>query len=78
MKKYIITSIVCFALGIITSGLVDKIHDKKVLEKSEYNMCVRVLINEDEILEGCDKYFLEDKWYNDFMEIMFKDYEEIK
>lgn len=47
-------------------------------EKAEYNKCVRILINEDEIENGCDKYFLNDKWYNDFMKQMFDEYEKIK
>lgn len=51
---------------------------KQTEEKAEYNKCVRILINEDEIENGCDKYFLNDKWYNDFMKQMFDEYEKIK
>ena len=51
---------------------------KETEEKAEYNKCVRILINEDEIENGCDKYFLNDKWYNDFMKQMFDEYEKIK
>ena len=51
---------------------------KQTEEKAEYNKCVRILINEDEIENGCDKYFLNDKWYNDFIKQMFDEYEKIK
>ena len=44
----------------------------------EYNKCVRILINEDEISNGCDKYFVNDKWYKDFMKQMFDEYNKIK
>lgn len=46
--------------------------------KIEKNRCVRILINEDEIASGCDKYFQNDKWYKDFMEQMYKEYNKIK
>ena len=51
---------------------------RKTEEKAEYNKCVRILINEDEIESGCDKYFLNDKWYKDFMKQMFDEYNKIK
>ena len=55
------------------------ITDKKETEqKAEYNKCVRILINEDEIENGCDKYFLNDKWYKEFMKQMFDEYKEMK
>lgn len=47
-------------------------------EKAEYNKCVRILINEDYIENGCDKYFVNDKWYKDFMKQMFDKYNKIK
>lgn len=47
-------------------------------KKVEYNKCVRILINEDEIENGCDKYFINDKWYKDFMKQMFDEYKEMK
>lgn len=47
-------------------------------EKAEYNKCVRILINEDYIENGCDKYFINDKWYKDFMKQMFDEYKEMK
>ena len=51
---------------------------KQTEEKAEYNKCVRILINEDEIENGCDKYFINDKWYKDFMKQMFDEYKEMK
>ena len=47
-------------------------------KQAEYNKCVRILINEDEISNGCDKYFVNDKWYKDFMKQMFDEYNKIK
>ena len=47
-------------------------------KQAEYNKCVRILINEDEISNGCDKYFANDKWYKDFMKQMFDEYNKIK
>ena len=47
-------------------------------KQAEYNKCVRILINEDEISNGCDKYFVNDKWYKDFMKQMFEEYNKIK
>lgn len=47
-------------------------------KQAEYNKCVRILINEDEIANGCDKYFVNDKWYKDFMKQMFDEYNKIK
>lgn len=64
--------IITFWFLIFTINVVNK------KEKAEYNKCVRILINEDEIENGCDKYFLNDKWYNDFMKQMFDEYEKIK
>jgi len=46
--------------------------------KAEYNKCVRILVNEDYIENGCDKYFINDKWYKDFMKQMFDEYNKIK
>lgn len=77
MKRYIIFSITFFIVGIITSGIVNSIHDLLREERGNYNKCVRVLINEDYIEEGCDKYFLNDKWYNNYMEQMFLEYKEL-
>lgn len=54
------------------------INKREIEEKAEYNKCVRILINEDKIENGCDKYFLNDKWYNNFMKQMFDEYEKIK
>lgn len=56
-------------------SIVDK---RETEEKAEYNKCVRILINEDEIENGCDKYFINDKWYKDFMKQMFDEYKEMK
>lgn len=64
--------IITFWFLIFTINVVNK------KEKAEYNKCVRILINEDEIENGCDKYFLNDKWYNDFMKQMFDEYKKIK
>lgn len=47
-------------------------------KQAEYNKCVRILINEDKISNGCDKYFVNDKWYKDFMKQMFDEYNKIK
>ena len=47
-------------------------------KQAEYNKCVRILINEDEISNGCDKYFLNDKWYKDYMKYIYKEYNKIK
>ncbi len=70
MKKLLL----CGALIIL--GLVAIVDIKEY--KADYNKCVRILINEDEIANGCDKYFMHDKWYNDFMEQMFDEYNKIK
>lgn len=47
-------------------------------KQAKYNKCVRILINEDEIENGCDKYFINDKWYKEFMKQMFDEYDKIK
>ena len=43
---------------------------------AERNKCVRLIVNEDYIGNGCDKYFLNDKWYKIFMKDMYKEYNE--
>lgn len=73
-----LTIFVVILLVYILNDTITDIKVEKIEEKAEYNKCVRILINEDEIENGCDKYFLDDKWYNDFMEQMFDEYEKIK
>ena len=80
-RDILLNGLIIFVVILLVYILNDTITDikvKKTEEKAEYNKCVRILINEDEITNGCDKYFLNDKWYNDFMEQMFDEYNNIK
>lgn len=54
------------------------INIKDIKDNAEYNKCIRILINEDKIENGCDKYFINDKWYKDFMKQMFDEYKKIQ
>ena len=67
--------IICVVLLFIGCYSIYNYHLNK---KAEYNKCVRILANEDEIENGCDKYFINDKWYKDFMKQMFDEYNKIK
>ena len=55
-----------------------KILDNIEKERSKKLECIRVLANDDEILSGCDKYFMTEEWYNNFMDQMYDRYDEIK
>lgn len=46
--------------------------------KAERNYCVRYLIEQDEIYQGCDKYFKSDKWYKEFMKDIDKKYQKLR
>lgn len=46
--------------------------------RAERNYCVRYLIEQDEIYQGCDKYFLKDKWYKEFMKGIDKKYQKLR
>ena len=46
--------------------------------RADKNRCVNILIESDEIANGCDKYFLNDKWYKDYMKYIYKEYNKIK
>ena len=46
--------------------------------RADKNRCVNILIESDEIANGCDKYFLNDKWYKDYMKHIYKEYNKIK
>lgn len=80
MKKglYIIICITFFILGFLTNAVIKGIQSNSIEEKAKYNRCVSTLINYDDIEKGCDKYFLNDKWYNNYMNDMFKEYEKIR
>lgn len=54
------------------------IYNYNINEKAQKNYCIRLLINEDYIAKGCDKYFLQDKFYNNFINEMYKEYKKIK
>ena len=45
--------------------------------KAERNYCVRYLIEQDKIDNGCDKYFKNDKWYKEFMKDIDKKYQKL-
>lgn len=79
MKKviYILVCILFFAFGFLTNAIIESIHKQSIREKAEYNRCVSELINYDDILLGCDKYFLNDKWYKHYMDIMFEEYDKL-
>ena len=72
MKKYSLLNVLLVFVGVLMIIIIE--NNKQV----EYNKCVRILINEDEISNGCDKYFVNDKWYKDFMKQMFDEYNKIK
>lgn len=80
MKKviYILVCILFFAFGFLTNAIIESIHKQSIEEKAKYNHCVSTLINYDDIENGCDKYFLNDKFYNNYMDDMFKEYEKIR
>lgn len=46
--------------------------------RAERNYCVRYLIEQDEIDCDCDKYFLKDKWYKEFMKDIDKKYQKLR
>lgn len=79
MKDRIIDAIVMICALITTcivvSSVVNLLKDNDV--NSEYNMCVRELVNEDSIEKGCDKYFVNDKWYKEYMKELKKEYKKM-
>ena len=78
LQVLVIAIIISFIFNFGMIMLTNYIDNTEIEKKAEYNKCVRIIVNEDEIADGCDKYFLNDKWYNDFMKQMFDEYEKIK
>lgn len=54
------------------------IYNNYINERAQKNYCIRLIANEDVIEKGCDKYFLKDRFYKNFMQDMYKRYNEIK
>ena len=46
--------------------------------RAEENYCVRYLIEQDGIDNGCDKYFKNDKLYREFMKDIDKKYQKLR
>ena len=46
--------------------------------RAEENYCVRYLIEQDKIYQGCDKYFKSDEWYKEFMKDIDKKYQKLR
>ncbi len=44
------------------------IKNKRNEELKEANYCYNILLNEDVILSSCEKYFVNDIWYQDYLE----------
>ncbi len=68
---------VIISVGIVIIGIVVFMIGLDI-NNAEKNRCVRIIVNEDEIATGCDRYFKNDKWYKDFMKQMYEEYNKIK
>lgn len=69
--------LVIMLLCFIGKAVMENINENK-RDEIENMKCIRILVNEDEIANGCDKYFQNDKWYKDFMADIMREYEEMK
>ncbi len=74
MKKILL---IIFLLVIIYCGVVYRIN-KEIERRASINRCVRVLVNEDEIENGCDEYFIHEKWYKEYMQEVYAEYNKIR
>ena len=65
-------------LSIYTFTSVFKFIEDREKLKAEKQFCIRMIIEEDRIYNGCDKYFYKDKWYNDYMIEINYQYDKIR
>lgn len=62
-------------LGLISFGL---FYDYLEKRENDFNVCKRVLYEEDYIGKNCDRFFKNDKWYKDYMKIVDKNYQDLQ
>lgn len=78
-RKYILLAIGLFVwmtivaiIGVYNSNKIniDEANQYKIKsqEMEQQNYCYKVLYNEDEIGNGCEKYFEDDAWYQEYLE----------
>lgn len=76
MKKHHFNNIILYIIILIITCI--SIYNYYINEKAQKNRCIYTIVNYDEIEKGCDKYFLKDQWYQNYMDQMLKEYKKIK
>lgn len=78
MEDYDYYSILALIIVLISIVVVGCVATRDKQEEAERNYCIRTLVEEDYVAKDCDKYFLKENWYQDYMNNIEREYEKIE